>query len=494
MNIKDYRFGIIKTRRVNVDGRYALHNLGVCSCGQHLMKDNAWSTDFECDSCGNDYFIDATRQNGKRFVIPYIEVIRKDNRGFKIKRINLSVTYDGFLEVVKKNLTRTMDYDIIDKRLKVWREDELEYDYDTHFEADYLMSQVNSNFFRQLETDDFIGRVGNEVTTGLYKVAKKLSNVGWNKKQNIIKGLVRLMKDYQWMQILANAGIPEVDRFHHQRYFYNKNNEPIDSTKTKPHQILKVPKFALQYIREDVTIDYHVLKSIQGHLGKIDQNKMRDIMSIVKDESTMSALANSLETVMQIHIDYDYTNLKKLVLYLFREVRLTQGIDSPNTASTYLRDYVRMSRAMGLEYEKYPKSLKKVHDVVQMNYNIVHKSSSKDEEFKVAIEKKSYQNLTYMTKDSKYAVIAPKESEDLIKEGNQLSHCVASYVKDVANDKCKILFLREVDEIDKPLATIEVRGLNIRQARGYANRPLNDEQREFVKQWAEKMNLYEAYY
>ncbi len=475
------------------DGRSHHFNIGICSCGQCVLSTNSWISELQCDKCGNSHFVDARGQHRERFVIPILEVLRKDNRGFKIKRINLSVKYteDEGVKAIKENLVRTIDYDIVDKTLKVWRKDELEYDFNQH-KFGRVQELVNQYFFTQLDEDLFISAISNEVTRGLYKVAKQLGNRGWGRKRSMLLGLSKLMNEWSWMQILASAGIPSVDRFYTTRRARLSND--IDEGKTKPHEILKVPKFMIKYIREHVSIDIYVLSNLQSCVKNIDSNKFKEIMSIVKDESNMRELSNSIELFMQIHIDYDYKNIKKLILYLFREVRLTQGISSPRDACTYLRDYIRMSRAMNLEWEKYPKSLKKVHDVVQMNYNLLNKDETKKREFELAVNKKSYQDLLFKDKKDNLAIISPKATDDLVREGNQLSHCVASYVTDVANDKCKILFLRKLDEADKPLATIEVRGLNIRQARGFANKPLDKDGRRFVKKWAEEKGLVEAYY
>ncbi|AYP68323.1 hypothetical protein PQE75_gp156 [Bacillus phage vB_BcoS-136] len=481
---EDYKFGVIVNRGWRTSERY-----GICNCGQIILKPKV--KDNQCDKCGNALFVDALKSDG-RFSIPYLEILRKDNRGFKVVRANLSVIVskdDMTVTPVQENLKRTMEYDIVDKVLKVWRNDRLEYDYSIH---GGMYTDTNKLFFTQLDSSLFLEFVSNEVTRSMFvDTVLSLSNDGYGRKRKIMKGLYKLF-DYQHLQILANAGIPNVDRFRSGGYY---GRDAIDTTKKKPHEILRVPKFMIQYIREDVSINTHILKQIQNHLKNIDTNKLREILSIVKDEGTISDLSNSLDTIIELHVDYGYNNLKKLILYLFREVKLTQGIANAQSASSYLRDYARMSRWMELEWEKYPKSLKKLHDVVQMNYNVVNKNKDQQKEFKFSVSKDSYQNLIYYKpKKSKYAVIIPETAEDIIKEGNELSHCVASYVKDVIADRCKILFLREIDNMDKPLATIEVRGFNIRQARGYSNIAINQEQKDFIKEWAEEKNLVEAYY
>lgn len=488
MEEKDYKFGIIKSD-ISMNQRA----IGICSCGQHMIGNTKYQSRFQCEKCGNAFFVDARNQHNDRFVIPYLEAERKDSRGFKIKRTNLSVVYsDGFVKPVKENLVRKMEYDIVDEKLKIWRNDEIEYDNDVSGNSSYALNDAKRRFFTKLEEDVFLNFISSDVTRDMYEVARLLGEGGWSQKNNILKGLVALMRDYKWMQILATAGIPRVDRFYRRNSY--RGDKVIDPSKTTPHEILKVPKFMISHIRQDVSIDRYVLQQFQNHFNNIDMNKIRGVMDIVKDESTMRELANSVERLMSIHIDYDYTNLKKLVLYLFREVRLMQGINSPNEASTLLSDYIRMSRKLGLDWEKYPKSLKKEHDIVSMNYNMITSNNKLQDEFKLSIEKKSYQNLAFKDKNEKFAIILPETSESLVKEGNQLSHCVASYIKDVNSDRCKIVFLRDKDEITKPLVTIEVRGVNIRQARGFANRTVTPEQKDFISKWADSKNLVEAYY
>jgi hypothetical protein len=129
-----------------------------------------------------------------------------------------------------------------------------------------------------------------------------------------------------------------------------------------------------------------------------------------------------------------------------------------------------------------------------MNYNMLTNDERTRKEFALSIGKNSYQNLAFEHKKEPFLIVLPTESQDLVKEGNQLSHCVASYVKDVNSDRCKIVFLRDKEEPEKPLVTIEVRGMNIRQARGFGNRTVTPEQKEFIQKWAEEKNLVEAYY
>src|SRR5690606_3967704 len=139
----------------------------------------------------------------------------------------------------------------------------------------------------------------------------------------------------------------------------------------------------------------------------------------------------------------------------------------------------------------YPKSLKKEHDITMLNYK-VRQNEMKRKQFEEAVKSEPYKKLEYKKKT--YSIITPEEIQDLINEGNELSHCVASYVDSIVSGRCQILFLRNTEYLDKPLATIEVRGDNVREARGFANRALRLSEREFVAEWAKKKELQLNYY
>jgi hypothetical protein len=490
---EDYRFGIRKSIWLN-KGEGPHRVLCICNCGQHLLYD-VNDREHQCDNCGNDYFVLPPTGAGPRFVIPYLESYRRDNRGFKVKRTNLSVIYTGYeLIPVQENLTRTMEYDMVDGTLKIWREEVLEFDSSIHSARSPMAVQLNSLFFTKLGTSEFLEFVSTDVNRDLYKMVSLLGYIT-GRKDNILKGLADLAdKKSHYLQVLANAGMPEVSRF---RETGNRSYGTlvINTDATKPHEILRVPKFFIPYLREDTSIARYDLGKFQAALKRVDANKFREIMSVVKDEGTMSDLSRCIDTIMDMHINYpEYSNLKKLVLYLFRETKMYQGFNTAQDAIVYLRDYVRMSRELNVEFDKYPKSLKKDHDLVTRNYNLIVKGRTNLESFTEAVNLETYQELNYIKKDSPYAIITPRTPDDLIREGSTLSHCIASYVKDVVSGKCKIVFLRNADDLNTPLISIEVRGFNIRQAKGRSNRSTSEAERKFISDWAKEKKLVEAYY
>ena len=481
------KVGIIKN---NVHG---YEYIGTCGCGTVRLfnKGLTWrereriTKDTVCEKCGNSFWVKLNHYEHRK-VFPYLEALDVSRKGFKVKRINLSVFHDDDYNVyIKENMVQVLIFDMRTKNFKLYKNGEtVELPNNTTHYSRVTLKEKLRPFFHGVDQPKFKKMVTHPDTELLFDfVWNNLSDNGrYGAKKRFYEGLLKL-DDYSYIEILANAGFPNIDRF----YRGNVHNSKGKS----PSEILGVPKFVLKYIRENENLSTWNIQEIRKALEKVDGNRFREVMEIVKDESTISAMCQTLETMIQIHDTYGYNNVKKLTLYLFREIKMNQGIMNPSNGATLLRDYIRMATKLGIEYEKYPRSLKKEHDIMQMNYK-VQESEMKRGEFKNAIENEDYQSFKWKKKE--FSVITPSEIDDLIKEGDELSHCVASYVDSVINGQCKILFLRNTEDLEKPLATIEVRGSNVRQARGYANRVLRTDEREFISEWAEKKGLKLNYY
>jgi PcfJ-like protein len=483
---KKFNIGFVKHKG---QGQY----ISSCSCGNKedigsltYRELDSLTVNIACNKCRNKNFINLTRK--KRDVFPYIEVLDKSRKGFKVKRTNLSVFYDDNLNVlIKENMIQVFKYDLINGSCSLYKNGE-----SVRIIPHYLEDTVG-RFFRGVDDSEFIKQVSTAETEALFEFAwNKLSykkNNTWGERK-IHRGLFELINSkYLYMQVLASAGFPNIERFYEKNSYYY--TPTINRNGTNPKDILGVPKFMLRYIRENANVGIFEIKQIRTALKKVDGNRFKELVEIVKDESTIRELCSALDNLVEIHDTYGYNNIKKLTLYLFREIRMNQGITSASTGAGLLRDYIRMATKLGMEFEKYPKSLKKEHDIMQMNYK-VQEDTIKRKEFSDVVEEKDYKQFEYKRK--KFSIITPKEMDDLVKEGSELSHCVASYVNDIVSKRCKIFFLRQTDNLDKPFATVETRGENVRQARGYANRKLTNEERAFLAEWAEKKELQLNYY
>ena len=176
-------------------------------------------------------------------------------------------------------------------------------------------------------------------------------------------------------------------------------------------------------------------------------------------------------------------NLRKLTDYITSDLYY-QGIDtySYSTSRVY-EDYLNMGneiqRKQGIIYDKYPKYLMTEHDIITRKYNIFKQL---EEDLDISnVYNKYIDTLNY--KFNEYEFTMPKSSNEILDEGRQLHHCVASYVNKYAEDRCILVFMRYRD-INESLITIELdHDLKLVQARGLQNRFPNDGEETAINAW-----------
>ena len=147
-------------------------------------------------------------------------------------------------------------------------------------------------------------------------------------------------------------------------------------------------------------------------------------------------------------------------------------------------DYLGWINKLGIRKDKrviYPKNFGQAHDTVMGQYEEA-KDSIKVEAFKTAEA-----SITGMTEPFVLGdlMIRPAASPaELQKESKVLNHCVRTYVDRVASGKTSILFIRKVEEPDKPWFTLELDcSGRVVQCRGDHNRAYPEEVGVFIDKW-----------
>ena len=169
----------------------------------------------------------------------------------------------------------------------------------------------------------------------------------------------------------------------------------------------------------------------------------------------------------------------KFANYVINET-INQGYNRIRDFISELRDYLIMCKEDGIKPTLYSSYLKQTHDITSRNHNV------KVEQEKEEMFQSRYKDFKPY-RGKKYIVVAPKNSNDLKKEGDTLNHCVASYIKRVIDGECLIYFLR-IDK-DKSLITFEVRHNDIVQVRGLHNRKPNENEIQALKDFAKYRKL-----
>jgi hypothetical protein len=179
----------------------------------------------------------------------------------------------------------------------------------------------------------------------------------------------------------------------------------------------------------------------------------------------------------------------RLMDYLYRDV-YNQGLDlgfnhkwAPDAGALQLLfDYANMNKDMKKEYEKYPRYLSTFHDITSKNYKI-KEDEILNQKFQHIVDEIKNDKICYSNEE--YVVILPESIKDLVNEGQNLSHCVASYYKRMANNETCIVFLRKKENIKKSLVTIEIKNNKIVQAKGMNNAEPREKEKDFLKEYGD---------
>lgn len=187
-----------------------------------------------------------------------------------------------------------------------------------------------------------------------------------------------------------------------------------------------------------------------------------------------SLLETLLSSYANEEVFKDNYSFGKFANYVINET-INQGYNRVRDFINELKDYLRMCKQDDIKPTLYSSYLKQTHDITSRNHN-------------VKVEKENEETFKSRYKDFKeykgkfYSVIAPKDSNDLKKEGDTLNHCVASYIKRVIDGECLIYFLRKDKE--ESLITFEVRHNTIVQVRGLHNRKPTENEQQALKEFA----------
>lgn len=152
----------------------------------------------------------------------------------------------------------------------------------------------------------------------------------------------------------------------------------------------------------------------------------------------------------------------------------------------YIVDYWNMLRKNG-HYTTdtdilYPQNLVKSHNDEQ---RILQIAATKELENDF---KKQYNKLKKYCFTCGGLSIHPAETEiEMIDEGRELHHCVATYAKRHASGKTAIFFIRHINEPDKPYFTLEFNfdRMCVIQNRGLRNCERTQEIQDFEEKWVE---------
>lgn len=198
---------------------------------------------------------------------------------------------------------------------------------------------------------------------------------------------------------------------------------------------------------------------------------------------------NSFDYLVKIFniIDYYHVSCQNLVNFLIRKLFNDYHIDY----ITIIDDSIHMAKQYNIQLDKkLTSNIKEIHDKLAQKIKYIG-AEGKNEKFKEKSDE--YQKyLKCLPESNEFTILIPESPKDLIQEGEDMHHCVGSYINRYIEGKSKIFFVRKQSEEDKAYVTIELGEDNhLVQIQGKYDRYPGNKVHNFVKEWCKNIQKQE---
>lgn len=296
------------------------------------------------------------------------------------------------------------------------------------------------------------------------RVNRSINSRTWGRKVNRIRNIgsfLNEIQNYSKYEQLFSAGLKKV-------------TYPIYcEIKDIPKGLISICRNYNITLNESLIHNYNENPNLYNNLLSLELNSIRktDLISLLN--------CGYYRTIFDRLIDTYKYKPKSLINYI-DNLMTYEALNGLESTLNELYDYVIMMSAISDKYEKYPRHFLTTHKIASRNYNRL-KTEFEEEIFNKRIDK----TLEYAYQDYKF--IYPENTIEIKDEAVQQNNCVSSYIQNVIDGKCHILFMRRKDNLSKSLVTIEVRNGEIVQAKGKYNRDVNEKEQEAIDKYNDRM-------
>lgn len=293
----------------------------------------------------------------------------------------------------------------------------------------------------------------------------------------------------------------------------NLNKESFEiSEANKLHQVVGLPKFAVQAIKDMKMEEY--IEQFKKLSSVVDGNSLNIILTFLSRgqmifEAEYSGKKKNLRKEKLIlfltHLTkicerktYKVTDLLNYFIRQSFYSSTTGYFTFPIDEAMYLSDYLDMCEKYGLKADKYPSQLRRMHDICSKNVIALESDSDiykKDFEKAVDSYRSVEREIELFIKNhdgtvskKSYCFIVPKEIKDIVIEGNILHHCVGSYGNKIINKEARVVFMRDSEDVKNPLVTIDINEhFDLIEAKKAFNEDVDDIQRKAIDKWLKEI-------
>jgi len=341
-----------------------------------------------------------------------------------------------------------------------------------------------------LATGEAIGKLGKPVKNlqtqlkgyNVYDVIDQFENEQYKKYLRFLLRYFVNDKRSGWrtgdeVDRVKNVGtfLTKINQYSHFEQYFAAGIDNVDHMLS--YKLSDIPKPLIKFVKEyNLPLDNKIVKYYKENPNMFDilmKTELRNFTKEIRYEILREPYSYSYQPFYLLIKEYNY-NPVSLLKYIDNLITY-EALDIRNI-SRELYDYARMMKCISPKYEKYPKHFLTTHKIASRNYQRLMEK----------YDEQVFINRIDPTLEWKYGnfkFIYPKNSQDIKDEATQQSNCVASYIRDVINGKCHILFLRHADTEEESLVTIEVRNNEVVQAKGRYNRDVTVEEQEVIDKY-----------
>lgn len=268
-----------------------------------------------------------------------------------------------------------------------------------------------------------------------------------------------------------------------------RGNRPYNGT------INEVPKGLVKLLRKtSEPVDYVVIGEYKLHPDAFNYAVNTSFVTLTK-RMAFETLLNTYRSYDNVKHEYINKNLffevcdkfgyttKSLLNYL-DYLATYEAIDmgvSCNSILRDIRDNCDMLSKMSDKYDKYPRHFLSSHQITSRTYSR-WKQEYNEEFFTKRVNPKMETTI------GNYKFIYPKTTNDIKQEAVMQSNCVASYIDRVINGECDIILMRDKNDVDNSLVTVEIRDGKVVQARQRFNENVAENQQKALNKYEEYLS------
>lgn len=261
--------------------------------------------------------------------------------------------------------------------------------------------------------------------------------------------------------------------FSYQNWRGSTNTDAFDFKKVRPHEMLGLSKEEYKSIAANGLSlkEIHLLNTYRNYDRKVTPESVRKIQNRIKysfDEFTATG-----------------EPLVYACDYLDKQEKKHPDFKTRLDVKTLL-DYWELCEKRNIELDevnvRYPQNLIAKHDQLVA---LIKFEASKELMAKYKIRTKKLNAFRFEDTEKGLMIVPAASENELIKEGESLNHCVATYAERHANGETAIFFIRHTDNPAEPFFTLELdeKTYTVKQNRGKYNCARTPEVEAFEKKW-----------